>query len=142
MSFLSAHIPDSRNPALANHRPSVLQRIASSVTTTSRRTFPREKSGRHARAHYRLHGFFGKFSSLDRGLTIVQRDAGDAFRLPMATLREYSHRRLGRYLRSVDSNSSSWRRLPGMSNGTVASLPRLIMRFFRRYPDAGELGEN
>ena len=46
----------------------------------------------------------------------------------MAKLREYSDRRLGGYLRNVDSSSSSWRRLPWMSNGTVASLPRMIMR--------------
>jgi hypothetical protein len=52
-------------------------------------------------------------------------------RLPMATLREYSDRRLGGYLRNVDSSSSSWRRLPGMLNGTVASLSKADNALFQ-----------
>ncbi len=69
-------IPGSHAPALANRRPSVLRRIAASVTTASRSTFPREKVGRLARSCFPLHRFPKKFDSLGRGLVIAQRDSG------------------------------------------------------------------
>jgi hypothetical protein len=70
-------IPDSHAPALANRWPSVFLPIASSVTITSRSTFPRKKPTGHARPRFPLRKFPEKFDSLGRGLTIAQRDAGE-----------------------------------------------------------------
>ncbi len=53
----------------------------------------------------------------------------DACWLLMARLRGYDGRRFGRYLGDGDSRASSWRRLPGRLNTTVASLSRQIIRF-------------
>ncbi len=46
-----------------------------------------------------------------------------------AILRGYDGRRFGRCLGARGSRASSWRRLPGTVNPTVASFSRQIIRF-------------